>query len=66
MNSSSIIASCQPHGVATTIYAAKRGLQGKDLTLSEAKSILRDIMTMCERQPHKMKLAEARANVKVH
>ena len=49
----------------TTIYFAKPGLQGKDLTLSEAKGILRDILTVCERPPDRKKLAEARAKAKV-
>lgn len=69
MDSSTVVAS--PSGAnltawPTAVYFAKHGLQGKDLTLSEAKSILRDIMTLCERQPNRKKLAEARAKAKVH
>lgn len=35
------------------------------LTVSEAKGMLRDIMTLCERQPLKKKLAEVRAKAQV-
>lgn len=35
------------------------------LTVYEAKGMLRDIITLCERQPHKRELKEARAKAQV-
>ncbi|CAM9322020.1 unnamed protein product [Scytosiphon promiscuus] len=35
--------------------------EGTALTVSEAKAMIRDIMTLCGRQPHKKLLAESRA-----